>query len=164
MFLPRTVPISGQRRKEVLHKKNDRTASEELAFLRPVTAFCMERLMKQNIEKRPGPARQTRCRTITEKTLAFCIAGCISHRLTGVCSGVAGRPQCRTFSPALPPRRKGPLTHRTRCRGIRGLMFAYSEGGSKEVFAGIVFRLGMALGTANFMAWMEAHNASLIGV
>ena len=37
---------------------------------------------------------------------------------------------------------------------IGGLMFAYSEGGSKKVFAGIVFGLGMALGAANFMAWM----------
>jgi type IV secretory pathway VirB2 component (pilin) len=37
---------------------------------------------------------------------------------------------------------------------VGGLMFAYSEGGSKKVFAGIVFGLGMALGAANFMAWM----------
>jgi hypothetical protein len=33
-------------------------------------------------------------------------------------------------------------------------MFAYSEGASKKVFAGIIFGLGMALGAANFMAWM----------
>jgi hypothetical protein len=33
-------------------------------------------------------------------------------------------------------------------------MFAYSESGSKKVFAGIVFGLGMALGAANFMAWL----------
>jgi type IV secretory pathway VirB2 component (pilin) len=37
---------------------------------------------------------------------------------------------------------------------IGGLMFAYSEGGSKKIFAGIIFGLGMALGAANFMAWM----------
>ena len=37
---------------------------------------------------------------------------------------------------------------------VGGLMFAYSEGGSKKVFAGIIFGLGMALGAANFMAWM----------
>ena len=37
---------------------------------------------------------------------------------------------------------------------VGGLMFAYSEGGSKKVFAGIVFGLGMALGAANFMAWL----------
>lgn len=37
---------------------------------------------------------------------------------------------------------------------IGGLMFAYSEGASKKVFAGIIFGLGMALGAANFMAWM----------
>ena len=37
---------------------------------------------------------------------------------------------------------------------VGGLMFAYSEGGSKKVFAGIIFGLGMALGAANFMAWL----------
>src|SRR5690242_14516041 len=37
---------------------------------------------------------------------------------------------------------------------VGGLMFAYSEGASKKVFAGIIFSLGMALGAANFMAWM----------
>jgi type IV secretory pathway VirB2 component (pilin) len=37
---------------------------------------------------------------------------------------------------------------------VGGLMFAYSEGGSKKIFAGIVFGLGMALGAANFMAWL----------
>jgi type IV secretory pathway VirB2 component (pilin) len=37
---------------------------------------------------------------------------------------------------------------------VGGLMFAYSESGSKKVFAGIVFGLGMALGAANFMAWL----------
>jgi len=37
---------------------------------------------------------------------------------------------------------------------IGGLMFAYSEGASKKVFAGLIFGLGMALGAANFMAWM----------
>jgi hypothetical protein len=29
---------------------------------------------------------------------------------------------------------------------IGGIMFAYSEGGSKRTFAGIIFGLGMALG------------------
>ncbi len=37
---------------------------------------------------------------------------------------------------------------------IGGLMFAYSEGASKKVFAGIIFGLGMALGAANFLTWM----------
>jgi len=37
---------------------------------------------------------------------------------------------------------------------IGGLMFAYSEGQAKKVFAGIIFGLGMALGAVNFMAWM----------
>lgn len=37
---------------------------------------------------------------------------------------------------------------------VGGLMFAYSEGQAKKVFAGIIFGLGMALGAVNFMAWM----------
>ena len=35
---------------------------------------------------------------------------------------------------------------------IGGLMFAFGEGQSKKVFAGIVFGLGIALGAVNFMA------------
>ena len=34
------------------------------------------------------------------------------------------------------------------------LMFAFQEGGSKQALAGIIFGLGMALGAANFIAWM----------
>jgi type IV secretory pathway VirB2 component (pilin) len=37
---------------------------------------------------------------------------------------------------------------------IGGIMFAYSEGGSKRTFAGIIFGLGMALGAVNFMTWL----------
>lgn len=37
---------------------------------------------------------------------------------------------------------------------IGGIMFAYSEGGSKRTFAGIIFGLGMALGAVNFMSWL----------
>ena len=37
---------------------------------------------------------------------------------------------------------------------IGGLMFAFGEGGSKKALAGIVFGLGMAMGAANFMAWL----------
>ena len=37
---------------------------------------------------------------------------------------------------------------------IGGLMFAFGEGGSKKAIAGIVFGLGMALGAANFIAWL----------
>lgn len=37
---------------------------------------------------------------------------------------------------------------------VGGLMFAYSESSAKKVFAGVIFGLGMALGAANFMAWM----------
>ena len=37
---------------------------------------------------------------------------------------------------------------------IGGLMFAFGEGGSKRTLAGIVFGLGMAMGAANFLAWL----------
>ena len=37
---------------------------------------------------------------------------------------------------------------------IGGIMFAFSEGGSKRTLAGIVFGLGMALGAVNFMSWL----------
>jgi len=37
---------------------------------------------------------------------------------------------------------------------IGGLMFAFGEGQTKKVFAGIVFGLGIALGAVNFMSWL----------
>ncbi len=37
---------------------------------------------------------------------------------------------------------------------IGGLMFAFGEGQSKRVFAGIIFGLGIALGAVNFMSWL----------
>ena len=37
---------------------------------------------------------------------------------------------------------------------IGGLMFAFGEGGSKKAMAGIIFGLGMAMGAANFLAWL----------
>jgi type IV secretion system protein TrbC len=37
---------------------------------------------------------------------------------------------------------------------IGGLTFAYGEGGSKRILAGIVFGVGMAIGAVNFMAWL----------
>lgn len=37
---------------------------------------------------------------------------------------------------------------------VGGLMFAFGEGQSKKVFAGIVFGIGMAIGAVNFMAWL----------
>ena len=37
---------------------------------------------------------------------------------------------------------------------VVGLMFAFGEGGSKQALAGIVFGLGMAMGAANFLAWL----------
>jgi type IV secretion system protein TrbC len=37
---------------------------------------------------------------------------------------------------------------------IGGLMFAYGEGQSKRMLAGIIFGIGMAVGAVNFMAWL----------
>jgi type IV secretory pathway VirB2 component (pilin) len=37
---------------------------------------------------------------------------------------------------------------------LGGLMFAYGEGQSKRMLAGIVFGVGMAIGAVNFMSWL----------
>jgi type IV secretion system protein TrbC len=37
---------------------------------------------------------------------------------------------------------------------VGGLMFAFGEGGAKRTLAGVVFGVGMAVGAANFMAWL----------
>lgn len=37
---------------------------------------------------------------------------------------------------------------------IGGLMFAFGEGGSKKLLAGIIFGLGMTMGAANFLRWL----------
>jgi type IV secretory pathway VirB2 component (pilin) len=35
-----------------------------------------------------------------------------------------------------------------------GLMFAFAEGDSKRMLAGILFGVGMAIGAVNFMLWL----------
>ena len=37
---------------------------------------------------------------------------------------------------------------------IGGLMFAFGEGDSKRMLAGIVFGVGMAIGAVSFMGWL----------
>jgi type IV secretory pathway VirB2 component (pilin) len=37
---------------------------------------------------------------------------------------------------------------------VGGISFAFGEGGSKRLLAGIVFGAGMALGAASFMSWL----------
>lgn len=37
---------------------------------------------------------------------------------------------------------------------VGGLMFAFGEGESKRMLAGIIFGIGMAIGAVNFMAWL----------
>src|SRR5258707_6551729 len=36
---------------------------------------------------------------------------------------------------------------------VSGLTFAFGEGGSKRVLAGVLFGVGMAIAAVNFMAW-----------
>lgn len=37
---------------------------------------------------------------------------------------------------------------------VGGLLFAFGEGQSKRVLAGIIFGVGMSIGAVNFMAWL----------
>jgi len=37
---------------------------------------------------------------------------------------------------------------------VGGLMFAFGEGDSKRMLAGIIFGIGMAIGAVSFMAWL----------
>ena len=37
---------------------------------------------------------------------------------------------------------------------VGGLLFAFGEGDSKRMLAGIVFGVGMAIGAVNFIAWL----------
>jgi type IV secretory pathway VirB2 component (pilin) len=37
---------------------------------------------------------------------------------------------------------------------VAGLTFAFGEGGSKRVIAGVLFGVGMAIAAVNFLAWM----------
>ena len=37
---------------------------------------------------------------------------------------------------------------------VGGLMFAFGEGESKRMLAGIIFGIGMAIGAVSFMAWL----------
>ena len=37
---------------------------------------------------------------------------------------------------------------------VSGLTFAFGEGGSKRVLAGVLFGVGMAIAAVNFIAWL----------
>ncbi len=37
---------------------------------------------------------------------------------------------------------------------VAGLTFAFGEGGSKRVFAGVLFGVGMAIAAVNFLTWL----------
>ena len=37
---------------------------------------------------------------------------------------------------------------------VGGVLFMFNEGGSKQTLAGIIFGVGMAMGAANFLAWI----------
>ncbi|HEV2985994.1 MAG TPA: TrbC/VirB2 family protein [Vicinamibacterales bacterium] len=42
---------------------------------------------------------------------------------------------------------------------VGGVTFAFGEGGSKRLLAGIIFGVGMAIGAVNFMAWLFPYHA-----
>jgi type IV secretion system protein TrbC len=37
---------------------------------------------------------------------------------------------------------------------VSGLTFAFGEGGSKRILAGVLFGVGMAIAAVNFLAWL----------
>jgi type IV secretory pathway VirB2 component (pilin) len=37
---------------------------------------------------------------------------------------------------------------------VSGLTFAFGEGGSNRVLAGVLFGVGMAIAAVNFLAWL----------
>ena len=37
---------------------------------------------------------------------------------------------------------------------VSGLTFAFGEGGSKRIIAGVLFGVGMAIAAVNFLAWL----------
>jgi type IV secretory pathway VirB2 component (pilin) len=41
---------------------------------------------------------------------------------------------------------------------VAGLTFAFGEGGSKRVLAGVLFGVGMAVAAVNFLAWLFPGN------
>ncbi len=41
---------------------------------------------------------------------------------------------------------------------VAGLTFAFGEGGSKRVLAGVLFGVGMAIAAVNFLAWLVPGN------
>jgi type IV secretory pathway VirB2 component (pilin) len=41
---------------------------------------------------------------------------------------------------------------------VSGLTFAFGEGGSKRVLAGVLFGVGMAIAAVNFLAWLFPGN------
>jgi type IV secretory pathway VirB2 component (pilin) len=41
---------------------------------------------------------------------------------------------------------------------VAGLTFAFGEGGSKRVLAGVLFGVGMAIAAVNFLSWLFPAN------
>jgi type IV secretory pathway VirB2 component (pilin) len=41
---------------------------------------------------------------------------------------------------------------------VAGLSFAFDEGGSKRVLAGVLFGVGMAIAAVNFLSWLFPGN------
>lgn len=109
--------------------------------------------MNDTDEKLNGPVKVIRCRIKIQNLrplVAFALA------ITAASPAFAQGSPWETAVQNLQTSFTGPIAKGLSLVAlvVGGLMFAYSEGASKKVFAGIVFGLGMALGAANFMAWM----------
>jgi type IV secretory pathway VirB2 component (pilin) len=109
--------------------------------------------MNETVKKLDGPVKPIQCRTKTNKLrqlVAFILV------MAAASPAFAQGSPWETAVQNLQTSFTGPIAKGLSLVAlvVGGLMFAYSEGASKKVFAGIVFGLGMALGAANFMAWM----------
>jgi type IV secretion system protein TrbC len=80
----------------------------------------------------------------------------------GITLAIAGRAQAQGTSPwenavtVLQTAFTGPIAKGLALIAIviGGLTFAFGEGGGKRTFAGIVFGLGMAVLSVNFLTWL----------
>jgi type IV secretory pathway VirB2 component (pilin) len=88
-------------------------------------------------------------------TLARRAALCLACVL-GVATAAAAQPPWENAVNVLQTSFTGPIARGLSLVAIviGGLTFAYGEGGSKRILAGIVFGVGMAIGAVNFMAWL----------
>jgi len=88
-------------------------------------------------------------------TIARTVAVVLSSSVVAFAQAIGGSPWENAVN-ALKTSFTGPIATGLSLVAIvvGGLTFAYGEGHSKRALAGIIFGVGMAIGAANFMAWM----------